>query len=230
MERLVEKTKCLGWDKGLINIEVESQAEERAKLLLVGKILSAKAFSRVVVKEIIAKAWNTISEVEVATVDRNVFLFTFNHEVDVRRVWDWRPWSFKGVHLILKKYEPDWSFNEVDFTETDLWVQVHELPVNRQNEVNLRRIGRILGKVIEVDLVGNGAGFGKRYVWVRVSMEVNRPLVIGFPMYRKHLLALWILFKFEKLGNFCYGCGCLAHEIKSCSNVKVIQMLKEKVT
>ena len=56
MERLVEKTKCLGWDKGLINIEVESQAEERAKLLLVGKILSAKAFSRVVVKEIIAKA------------------------------------------------------------------------------------------------------------------------------------------------------------------------------
>ena len=87
-----------------------------------GKILLAKAFSRVVVKEIIAKAWNTINEVEVATVDRNVFLFTFKHEVDVRRVWDQRPWSFKGEHLILKKHEPDWSFDEVDFTETDLWV------------------------------------------------------------------------------------------------------------
>ena len=39
-----------------------------------------------VVKEVISKAWNTINEVEVAVMDKNVFMFSFSHEVDVRRV------------------------------------------------------------------------------------------------------------------------------------------------
>ena len=95
--------------------------------------------------------------------------------------------------------------------------------MNRQNEVNLRRIGRILGKVIKVDLVGNGVGFGKRYVWVRVSMEVNRPLVTGFLMYRKHLSAFWIPFKFEKLGSFCYGCGCLGMRLRVAQMIRLFK-------
>ena len=87
--------------------------------MLLGKVISSKVFSKIVVKEIISKAWNTIKEVGVAIVDKNIFLFTFNHEVDVRGIWDKRPWSFKGEHLILKKYASYWSFNEVDFSETD---------------------------------------------------------------------------------------------------------------
>ena len=56
--------------------------------MLLGKVLSYKVFSGLVVVEIIAKAWNTTNEVEVSVVDKNVFLFSFKHEVDVRRVWD----------------------------------------------------------------------------------------------------------------------------------------------
>ena len=63
---------------------------------------NCRYFSKVVVKEIIAKAWNTVNEVDVAVVDKNVFLFSFKHEVDVKRVWDRHPWCFKGEHVILK--------------------------------------------------------------------------------------------------------------------------------
>ena len=73
-------------------------------------------------------------------MDKNVFMFTFGHEVDVRRIWDCGPWSFKGEHLILKQYSSDLSFNEIDFSISDFWVQVHGLPLNHQNVPSLKKL------------------------------------------------------------------------------------------
>uniref|UniRef100_A0A2N9J298 CCHC-type domain-containing protein n=1 Tax=Fagus sylvatica TaxID=28930 RepID=A0A2N9J298_FAGSY len=182
---------------------------------------NCRYFSKVVVKEIIAKAWNTINEVDVVAVDKNVFLFCFKHEVDVKRVWDRCPWCFKGEHLILKQYKSEWSLNEVDFSESDFWVQIHGLPLNRQNPQNLQKLRRILGFVLEEDLIGNGEGEDKRYVRVRVSLGVDNPLIIGFLLDKESLPTLWIPFKYEKLGNFCYGCGRLGHDIKDCLDDEV---------
>jgi hypothetical protein len=173
MEKLIAKTKLLGWSKNPINLEVDPRAGDKAKLMLLGNVLSSKVFSRLVVVEKIAKAWNTTNEVEVSVVDKNVFLFSFKHEVDVRRVWDRRPWSFKGEHLILKKYDPSCSFNKVDFSVSDFWVQIHGLPLNRQNDLNLKKIGGMMGQVLDWDLVGNGLGAGKRYVRVRVVAQIS---------------------------------------------------------
>ena len=64
MESLIAKTKKLGWSKQPVCLEVEPKAESKAKLMLVGKILSTKAFFPLVVKDIIDdKAWNTTKEV-----------------------------------------------------------------------------------------------------------------------------------------------------------------------
>ena len=86
MEKLITKTSKLGWSKQPMVLDTEPDAEEKAKLLLLGKLLSFKTFSRLVVKDIISKAWNTVNEVEVSVIDKNIFLFSFKHEVDMRRV------------------------------------------------------------------------------------------------------------------------------------------------
>ena len=103
-------------------LDIEPDAEEKSKLMLIGKVLSSKVFTRTVVKEIITKAWNTSFEVEVAVLDKNLFSFSFRHEGDVRKVWDRRPWSFRGEHLILKMYEAAWNLKDIDFSVTDFWV------------------------------------------------------------------------------------------------------------
>ena len=36
-----------------------------------------------VVKDIIDKAWNTTKPMNVSLIDKNVFLFSFNHEVEL---------------------------------------------------------------------------------------------------------------------------------------------------
>ena len=82
MEKLVAKTRQLGWSQKAIRLETEPKAEEKSKLLLLGKILSTKVFSKLVVKDIIDKAWNTTKPMNVSLIDKNVFLFSFNHEVE----------------------------------------------------------------------------------------------------------------------------------------------------
>ena len=227
MEKLIAKTRSLGWSEKPVVLEITLEAEDKVKLILLGKVLSTRAFSRSVVREIVGKAWNTTYEVDADVLDKNIFMFSFQHEGDVRRVWERRPWSFKGEHLILKRYEPDWSLNDINFSVTGFWVQIHGLPLNRQNHPSLKTLGGIMGKVIDTDLSGNG---WKRFVRVRVEIEVGKPLGTGFPLHREKLPAIWIPFKIEKLGNFCYGCGRLGHEIKACPNDEIQSLRKEGVT
>ena len=49
MDSLIAKTKKLGWNSQPLKLEVEPSAEEKSKLLLIGKVLTHKVFSRMVV-------------------------------------------------------------------------------------------------------------------------------------------------------------------------------------
>ena len=147
-----------------------------------------------------------------------------------RRIWDCGPWSFKGEHLILKQYSSDLSFNEIDFSISYFWVQVHGLPLNRQNVPSLKKVGAVLGNVLDTDLLGSGANRGKRFVRVRVDIEVHCPLLTGFPWERESLPILWIPFKYEKLGSFCYGCGILGHDVRNYPDVEVQSLWKKGLT
>lgn len=123
------------------------------KKLLIGKILTNKAFPKSLVKEILIKAWNVINDVEVSAVDKNIFMFSFKHEADVRRAWDRRPWTVKGEHLVLKRFSPDISVSEVDFSFTEFWIQIHGFPLNRRSKENVLKIGSMAGRALDTDLV-----------------------------------------------------------------------------
>ena len=131
-----------------------------------------------------------------------MLVFSFNHEADIRHDWDRRPWLIKGEHLILKRFSPDQSVAEVDFSTTKFWIQVRNLPLDRPSTENLLKIGSIASHALEKDFIGSIEGVWRRYIRVRVEVDVNCPLAPGFPLERDHLPELWIPFKYEKLGNF----------------------------
>lgn len=81
-----------------------------------------------------------------------------------------------------------------------------------------------------MDLSGSEVGGGKRYVRVRVGIEVNKPLITGFPLARGELPVLWIPFKYEKLGGFCYGCGILGHNVNNCQDEESQRLWKDGAT
>lgn len=61
----------------------------------------------------------------------------------------------------------------------------------------------------------DGIAIGK-YIWVRVLLDINNP-IIHWTNINVGGHSRKILFRYEKLANFCYMCGRLNHMEKSCS-------------
>uniref|UniRef100_A0A2N9GCS6 Uncharacterized protein n=1 Tax=Fagus sylvatica TaxID=28930 RepID=A0A2N9GCS6_FAGSY len=66
-----------------------------------------------------------------------------------------------------QKYDPDLSFNEVDFSFSDYWIQIYGLPLNRQHDSSLQKIETIIGSFVETDLSVSGGGGGCHFVRVK---------------------------------------------------------------
>ena len=81
---------------------------------------------------------------------------------------------------------------------------------------NLLKIGSVVGRALDTDAVSPGKGIWRKSVKLSVEFDISCPLVPRFPLERGGLPNLWIPFKYEKLGNFCFRCGMLGHEHRDC--------------
>ena len=81
----VSQASKFNWLKNKVNLDVVPSSKESSKRLLIGKILSKKSFPKALVKEILTNAWNVLNEVQVCVLDRNVFVFSFKHDANVKR-------------------------------------------------------------------------------------------------------------------------------------------------
>lgn len=76
------------------------------------------------------------------------------------------------------------------------------------------RVGESLGVLEDVDVVSDGGSWG-RSLCLKVSIDLRNPLEQG------RMLSLgeknyWVSFKYERLPLFCFNCGRVIHEVKSC--------------
>ena len=169
------------------------------------------------VKYVTVKAWKPVFPMEVKRLSKEVFMFIFHHEVDLHKVYSRRPWSIRGGHLVLKRWSPKLTWQEVDFSTSSIWVQVHGLPPLWRTEDNLKRIGSRVGSVLEVDLTGESGGAWSKFIRLRVEVDIANPLSPGVFLLRPNIKDLWIGLKYEKIANLCYRCGIIGHDQKNCS-------------
>lgn len=187
-----------------------------SNLTLIRKIISSKSIGLSIVRDVVLKAWKPMFPLEVSQMENNLFLFRFQHEADANKVFHRRPWSIKGGHLILKRWDPKLSWREIEFNSSTIWVQIHGLPSLWQFEENLRNIGAKIGNVVELDVTGEGGGEWRRYSRIRIEVDYTKPLLPGVFLPCPNLNDLWIGLKYEKIYEICYKCGIITHEEKLC--------------
>jgi hypothetical protein len=138
-------------------------------------------------------------------------MFSFEHEADLSLAYKRRPWTIRGAHLNLKMWNPELSWQEIDFSRSSFWVQIHGLPPSWYCKEYIEKIGGVAGQVLEVDLIGEPRIQWQRFVRCRINIDLNAPLSSGIFLPRNNLSDIWVSLKYERLPECCFRCGIIGH-------------------
>ena len=112
----------------------------------------------------------------------------------------------------MKKYEGDVSIQEIPFNEASFWVQVHDIPIKFMNKTVAVSICDTAGKVCRS--IGGVDEEGSSFMRVKVTLDISLPLCRGRLITSENGEKRWVRFKYKRLPNICYWCGCLDHDDK----------------
>ena len=107
VEDITHHTQKVSCADNRLELLVPHHNTNSPNLLLIDKICSHRNFHVVVILEIILKAWRPSQPIQITKVERNIFMFSFEHEADLVLAYNRRPWTLRGAHLNLKMWNPD---------------------------------------------------------------------------------------------------------------------------
>jgi hypothetical protein len=191
-----------------------SEARVIAGKCLIGKIWTDKNVNQEAFISVFSNIWRIVGTVKFKELKDNIWLFEFSDDGDKRRVLDGRPWMFDRHIMVLNEFDGSIPPSQLEFRYSPFWVQVHEMPLLCMNKNVGTKIGNSLGILEDIDVAGNGLGWGS-YLRLRVTLDIMKPLDRGRALNFGGKSS-WIEFKYEKLPLFCFRCGRLVHGSKGC--------------
>lgn len=143
--------------------------------------------------------------------------FIFENQADTQKIFN-ISWTFRDSHIIIQHWPPDKSLAEVDLGKIRLWVQAYNLPVVMMNMQTAKFIGNDLGEFLKADLASPSHKW-KRSLRIQIQFDISKPLKDHVLIPRTNLDPLSAEVRYERLSEFCYGCGLLGHKISGCDTV-----------
>jgi hypothetical protein len=145
---------------------------------LVGWIWMTKKVNKDAFKAMLIRIWRITRRVIFKELDDNIWLFEFEEVDDLQRVLDGRPWSFDRQILVINEFDGKTPPAHMAFKQSLFWVQVHDMPLLCMTKGIAAKIGESMGKLVDIDLAGDGAGWG-RCLRIRVEIDLAKPLERG---------------------------------------------------
>ncbi|KAK1583383.1 hypothetical protein Q3G72_023281 [Acer saccharum] len=147
---------------------------------------------------------------------RNIFVFRFKNPEDKRRVLSGGPWCFNDSILALEEPKGMGKLQELEFCRVSFWVQLHNLPLLCMNQEVGMVLGRMLGRVEEIDL-GYSEDCLDKFLRIRVNIDVSQPLkrALKVGVEDSDEMAT-IVVRYERLPELCFHCGILGHPLREC--------------
>ncbi|MCH80235.1 hypothetical protein A2U01_0001001 [Trifolium medium] len=187
-------------------------------LCLVGRFLTNKPVRVDSMMENMAGVWTPVKGVAIKEVKQGRFIFQFFHHLDVQKVLRGGPWFFNKHMLILGAMGEGEEPEQVPLNTVPFWIQVHNLPAGYMSKTVGKNVGDYVGELIEYD-EKNSSDFWKKYMRIRVMVDVRKPLVQTKRVKKKGVDVITVQLKYERLGIFCYYCGLLGHTEDGCNQL-----------
>ncbi|BFG20581.1 hypothetical protein CerSpe_068550 [Prunus speciosa] len=182
---------------------------------LVARVFTHKAVHREGFVGVFSRLWRGEDGVSIKEIGPRTFLIRFMNLRDKLRVLDMEPWTYRDNLVLMAETLPGIDAREVDLTTAVFWVQIHGVPLLNMTTAVARKIGSLIGHVLELDQVDGVECIG-RFLRVRLRMEVEQPLMRGSFIDFPDEGSQWVTFKYEFLPEYCFICGCMGHPSRSC--------------
>uniref|UniRef100_A0A803Q9H0 Zinc knuckle CX2CX4HX4C domain-containing protein n=1 Tax=Cannabis sativa TaxID=3483 RepID=A0A803Q9H0_CANSA len=124
------------------------------------------------------------------------------------------PWTFDRVPLIFERLKIGENPRLVVLNKLEFWVQIHNLTTGFMSERVVRDLGNFVGTFVKSD-PNNFIGVWRDYLWVRIKLDITRPLRRKKKLEKQGSVVCYAHFKYEDLPTFCFICGILGHSDRS---------------
>lgn len=84
------------------------------------------------------------------------------------------------------------------------------------NHASVEKICGTIGQFIKFDDTSSDSNNLRTFMRIRVNVNIQKPFKTGSFFRREDESILWIQYRFKRLSDFCYQCGCLGHAFGSC--------------
>ncbi|GKA05380.1 reverse transcriptase [Tanacetum coccineum] len=116
-------------------------------------------------------AWRPRRSVSIQELKGGLFLATFDHLVDMRRILADGLWSVERDLVILKPLDEEEQPSIMEMSKMPFWIRLLNLPFSRRSEKYVRSIAERLGSV-DIRRLKEGS----KYTRIRFMIDVSKPL------------------------------------------------------
>ena len=191
-----------------------SKDKKEAEFVLAAKFFTRRSINIEAVARTFRPIWHPKRNFVVSAAGGNIQLISFELEVDAEKVLQGEPWAFDRHLVVLQWYDGSCPVQDLSFDRTLFWVQIHNLPFSLMTVEAAISLGSTLGMVSRpkdgVEMKGGN------FMWVRVAVDVTKPLSRGRMIMWDQGREGWVSFMYERLPNICNWCGLLMHDDKDC--------------
>ena len=184
------------------------------EFIIATKFLTKRTLNIDAIAKTFTPLWRSKNRFKVRNVGDHKVLFVFDNKAEADKVIHSEPWTFDKHLIVMERYDTTSSLDDLTLDKTTFWVQVHGLPIKFMNVKAAEKICEVLGTVIPT--ANQAEAEGGNFIRVRVAMDITGPLCRGRLVTIGGNKQIWISFKYERLPNICYWCGCFDHDDKDC--------------
>ncbi|KAL5770302.1 hypothetical protein ACOSP7_014456 [Xanthoceras sorbifolium] len=228
--RLCETLSLSEEDGPVLDIAGDVQADgiRSVEHCLVGKILSHRKVNREAFRGTIEQIWGTVGRIEIEMVGDNVFVFHFQSLEDKAMVWSRGPWHFDKNLIVLEKPVGPGTISQLQFQFYEFWIHIYNIPLACMNCKVARLIAEKVGTIVEFPM--DSKDLWGKFLRIKVRIDITKPLKRGIRMRLENFeTMITALIKYERLPDFCYGCGFIGHSVRECHNSEVRKSIMEGV-
>ncbi|XP_024007981.1 uncharacterized protein LOC112083984 [Eutrema salsugineum] len=184
-----------------------SELEQENRLTIIGRLTNPGKQQLWGMITFLPKRWDLRGKAFRADLGQGCFQYHFDFEYDLQKVLDNRPYHYSEWMVILQRWEPVIS---PDFpSQIPFWIELKGIPLHYWRRELLRKFGRELGVVEDINIT---KGAAKIKVRIDGLQPLTKATILELPGGMKAIVNL----HYEKLKKHCSIYHILSREKESC--------------